>query len=98
MKKILLIIPVVLAIAMIYGYSQSGKNELAKNHAKQAIPKDFKEITKPEIPESKVDREYFTLEKAPERRPSILLILTNDKSMAGGSASFLRNFILQAGC
>ena len=68
MKKILFLIPLVLAIVMIYSYKQSGQYEMAENHAKLAIPKDLKVINKPEDRESKADREYFTPEKAPESR------------------------------
>jgi hypothetical protein len=102
MKKIFFLFPIVLAIAMIYGYKQSGQNGMAENQAKQAISKDFKGINKPEVRESNSDREYFTPEKATESRPGILLILTYDKRKAGGSTSFLRNYLYgnsgQTGC
>ena len=102
MKKIIFLCTTLLSIAVIYGYSQSGQNEIAEKHSKQANPKDLNWINNSDARESMADIEYFTQKKAPEHRPGILLILTADRSKSGGSSSFLKNYIYgttnQAGC
>jgi hypothetical protein len=98
MKKIIFFFTLVLVTAMIYGYSQSGSNELAENHAGQTISNDLKVNSS----ESNVVLEYNKLQKANGNRPGILYILTADKSKPGWSSSFMKNYLYgntnQAGC
>ena len=82
----------VLAIAMISGYKQSGQNEIAEKHAKPATPKDLKNISKPDVRESKADMEFFTPIKSPAGKPRILLILTNDTGVAKWSPALWWNY------
>lgn len=73
----------VLATAIIYGYSRSEQNEPGASNAKQAYLNDPKGNT----------AVINNPEKAPGSKPGILLILTADKSKPGWSSSFLQNFI-----
>jgi hypothetical protein len=98
MKKILFILPLVLAIAMIFSYKQSGQNVMAENHAKQAITIDIKGINKSDIRESKADQESLTTKKTPEGRPRILFMLSNDKGLPGWPPSLLWTNTGQSGC
>ena len=102
MKKMIFFSILLLATAMIYVYKQSGQNEMSDKLTKQAIPDDFKGINKPDIYESNEYSEYITIKEATVHRPGILLIITNDKSKAAGSNSFLRNLLFansgQTGC
>lgn len=102
MKKVLFILPLVLVIAMIYGYRRSVENRVPVNSAKQTILKDFKGANNPDVTEAMTYKAFATQGKAQESRPNILLILTNYNSKGGGSTSFLHNYLFgnpgQPGC
>lgn len=87
MKKLIFVFIMVIAIAMIAGYKQSAQNEMAEKNVNPATPGDFKGINKPDADESKANPESFTPKKAPESRPGILIILSNDKGRASRSTS-----------
>jgi hypothetical protein len=102
MKKIIFLFASVLSIALIYGYKQSGQNNMEVDRSIQTTIKDHNEIIKSEKSESKAYLEYVTTKKTPDNVPGILIILTNNKGKAAGSTSFLRNFLYantgQFGC
>jgi len=91
MKKIIFLFTLVISIAMISGYKQSAQNEMAEKLAKPAIPKNLKGINKPVLRESKAEGESFTA-NAPENKPQILLMLTNDTGLAKWSPSLWWNY------
>ena len=92
MKKILLSLTLVLAIAIISGYKPSGKNEAAEKQAKQDNPKNFKGTSNPDISEYKANRESVASEKKPAGKPKILLMLTNETGQASWSPSLWWNY------
>lgn len=102
MKKMILIISLLIATAMIFGYKQYGLNIIADYSAKQPSGKDIKGIDKPELNGSFVNGENATTKKAPEHRADILRILTNDRSKSDGPSSLLWNLLnpdsAQTGC
>jgi hypothetical protein len=102
MKKIIFLFASVLSIALIYGYKQSGQNNMEVDRSIQTTIKDHKEIIKSGKSESKAFWEYVTPKKTPGNVPGILIILTNNKGKSTGSTSFLRNFLYantgQSGC
>lgn len=102
MKKTLFVFALVLAFAIIYGYSQSRQTEMAENDAKQIIPVDLKGNSNPESGVSKIQREYLIPANTTGSGTSILLILYNEKNKTPGSKSFLWNLLNdnsgQTGC
>jgi hypothetical protein len=87
MKKIIFLFTLIVAISIISGYKQSAQNAIAGEYARSASPKDLKGIKKPEVPESKEDLKSSTQEKEPEKKPGILLMLSNDTGLATWSPS-----------
>jgi hypothetical protein len=87
MKKIIFFFILVTAIAIITGYKESVQNEKVEKSANLTTTKDFKDIHKPDILESKADQESFTPIKTLELKPRILFMLSNDKGKAGWSNS-----------
>jgi hypothetical protein len=102
MKKSIFLVTVVLAIALIYSYGQTGQKKSAENHVKQAMSKDVNTIKKSEAGESRSELEDFTPVIAPIYGPRLFMILTNYNSKAGGSSSFLQEYLYpnprQSGC
>ena len=84
MKKIIFLLTLVLlvvAIAVISGYKQSALNEMAEKNIKLAAAKDFKNINKSDVNEFRRVMESSTQKNAPESKPGILLMLSNDAGL-----------------
>lgn len=87
MKKIIFFFILVTAIAIITGYKQSAQNEKVEKSANLSTKKDFKDIHKPDVHESKADMESSTTKITNELKPRILFMLSNDKGKAAWSNS-----------
>jgi hypothetical protein len=92
MKTIIFLLTLVIAVVMISGYKQTAQNEKAVKHLKPASQNDFKGINKSDAGEYKSDQVSGTQKTAPEERPKILLMLTNDTGLADWSPYLWWNY------
>jgi hypothetical protein len=102
MKKIIFVLTLMVAIALISGNERSEKNEIPEKIAKQVIPIDYIGLSKTDLHEAKTSRDSFSQERVSAGLPGILLLLTNDKGKATKSPSFWWNYLIakpgQTGC
>ncbi len=102
MKKIILAITLILAIAIVSGYTKGLKNAGPDENTKQASIEDLRNYSNAEVKVSDLDHESTASDKLTESKPRVLLLLNNSTGMSKWSPSLWWNYrhasAGQAGC
>jgi len=102
MKKIVFFLALVLAIAIMPGYKQSGSNETSEKNGKAAPQKDLKSISRTSESKTTTFKESQASKIASDEKPKILLLLTNDTGKKTWSPSLWWSYqhakTVQPGC
>jgi len=92
MKKVIITITLILALAIVSGYKISRQNDESMETAKQASVNNIRNTGKTESSNSDSKSESSVSDNSTENKPRVLLMLNNDTGLSKWSPSLWWNY------